>query len=341
LGRLYKSKCINGEKEVMALKKDKPGRYDSIYAYAEKISKEYNIQNIWNGYETLDYQNDWYDTTALLESENPEEKKQGMKQWTEERRNMNRWIHKKREEKWAEDAAEAKLKKDNNINQLDPNHAKNINEEQPQKKEDKAEIDKYNEEELEVNVTKNKIQDEAKSTTFSLSVSESDDMVNRWCSYLVLWKEWFFDLHKMVKGTIILYGIDDYITVGTNILIPSKVLTSSKNFNYQDKFLENTYLLAHVESVKNSFSVSGGGARTYTTTIDFSRGIIVDAMSEISGYLKDGTYMLDYILKDPPGDRDFDNKVNVNTTTDSKIEGGTIGKIAKVFNKKDGNEEEA
>lgn len=189
----------------------------------------------------------------------------------------------------------------------------------------------------EIKTAKNK---ETDSSEY-LSIQEQDDVVNRWSSYLVLWKEWYFDLHKMVKGTVILYGIDEYVTVGTNILIPSKVLTSSKNFNYQDKFLENTYLLAHVETVKNSFSVSGNGTRTYTTTIDFSRGIIVDAMSDIKGYLEDGTYMLDDVLKDPPGDRDYDNTKNINITTDSKIEGGTVGKISNFFNKKNSNEEEA
>lgn len=170
-------------------------------------------------------------------------------------------------------------------------------------------------------------------------IAERDDMLNRWGAYLVLWKEWYFDLHKMVQGSLIIYGANEYITVGTNILIPSKILTSSKNFNMADKTFENTYLMGHIEAVRHSFSVDYSGARTYQTTIEFSRGIIVDAMSDISGYLEDGTYLLDDILTNKPYDRTFDNTANVNSVSETDIAGQTVSKIFGAFNKEDVEEE--
>lgn len=328
----------------MALEKDKPGRYDSIYRYAEKISKDYNIQNIWAGYETLEIQKDWYDTVSLLNSENQEERNQGMLQWKEERKNMNRWINKKREEKWAEDAAEAQLKKDNEINQLEADHAKKINEEQPQKEENEiTKIDKNSEEAIEESSTA-LIQNIPQASTSQQSASSTADipLLQSWAAYLLLWKEWYMDLHKMVMGTVIMYGADEYITVGTNILLPSRALTNSKNFNSVDKFSENTYLLAHVEAVKHNFAVSNNGARSFYTTIEFSRGIIVDAM-EIHNmkkeYLEPGTYMLDDVLFNVPYDKTFDNTKNINIDGDSKIEGQTIRGIFNAVDKDDVDEE--
>lgn len=89
---------------------------------------------------------------------------------------------------------------------------------------------------------------------------------------------WYFDTHKMLNGTIIMTGIDGYIAVGDNIQFDAQLINSNKNFNMNQKSLPlKTYVLAHVENVSHSFSVDpNSGARTYTTTIQFVRGLIVD-----------------------------------------------------------------
>lgn len=89
---------------------------------------------------------------------------------------------------------------------------------------------------------------------------------------------WYFDTHKMLNGTVIMTGIDGYIAVGDNIQFDAQLINSNKNFNMNQKSLPlKTYVLAHVENVSHSFSVDpNSGARTYTTTIQFVRGLIVD-----------------------------------------------------------------
>lgn len=92
-------------------------------------------------------------------------------------------------------------------------------------------------------------------------------------------KEWYFDTHNMLNGEVSLVGMDTYIQVGDNILIDADVLGISSNINTansQNK--RKSYLLAHVESVSHSFSVTPeDGARTFSTTVQFVRGIITDS----------------------------------------------------------------
>jgi hypothetical protein len=91
-------------------------------------------------------------------------------------------------------------------------------------------------------------------------------------------KTWYFDTHKMLNGTVTMTGIDGYIAVGDNIKLDAEVLNPSHNFNgRQATAKDKTYLLAHVESVSNSFYITPEGARTYRTTIQFVRGIMVMA----------------------------------------------------------------
>lgn len=125
-----------------------------------------------------------------------------------------------------------------------------------------------------------------------------------------LLKEWYFNTHNMLNGSMTFVGQDDYIQVGQNIIIDAQILGESFNFNKAIKSkagsgsissaigsvsnaigaltsvasgskgpvlpANKAYLLVHVESVANSFSVDGAGARSFTTTVTFTRGVITD-----------------------------------------------------------------
>ncbi len=88
---------------------------------------------------------------------------------------------------------------------------------------------------------------------------------------------WYFDTHKMLNGTVVMTGIDGYIAVGDNIQFDAQLVNPNKNFNLaQGMSPTKTYVLAHVENVSHSFTLNpDSGARTYTTTIQFVRGLIV------------------------------------------------------------------
>jgi len=108
-----------------------------------------------------------------------------------------------------------------------------------------------------------------------------------------LLKEWHFNQHAQLNGNISIIGQNIHIGVGDNILVPAVVLGASVNFNNEvwaqtkikgdgatDKNTA-TFLTAHVESVKHNFSVNAStGARTFTTSISFTRGIFTDVDGE-------------------------------------------------------------
>lgn len=99
-------------------------------------------------------------------------------------------------------------------------------------------------------------------------------------------KEWYFNTHKMFNGTLNLVGQDQYIQVGDNILVESKVLNRNYNTNIEQKTPKTpaTYMLAHVEGISHQATIDANGARIFTTTIEFVRGIITD----INGNIKVG-----------------------------------------------------
>lgn len=98
--------------------------------------------------------------------------------------------------------------------------------------------------------------------------------------WLEVLQEWYFDTHKMLNGTIIFSGQSGYISVGSNILFPASSIADSSfvsssgipSFSSSD----DPHILAHVESVSHSIDKNPNGAVTYTTTVQFVRGIIVD-----------------------------------------------------------------
>jgi hypothetical protein len=90
-------------------------------------------------------------------------------------------------------------------------------------------------------------------------------------SWIPIVKEWYFDSHKMLNGTMTVVGQNSYVGVGDNILIDSSVLGSTSFVNGSD-----TKLVAHVESVSHSFRYTDNGSRTFITNISFIRGVIAD-----------------------------------------------------------------
>jgi hypothetical protein len=104
---------------------------------------------------------------------------------------------------------------------------------------------------------------------------------------VVKWKEllreWYFSAHNMLNGSMRIIGRNEYIAVGDNIMVPSGVFGAAP-FNRQqsdkEKAGDATYMLAHIEGVSHSFTVDDNGARSFNTTIQFSRGIIVDENGE-------------------------------------------------------------
>ena len=90
-----------------------------------------------------------------------------------------------------------------------------------------------------------------------------------------LCREWYFGTHKLLNGTIILHGSTEYISVGNNIRFDAGLINPTPNINFASNSKnKNHYILAHVENVAHTFSVSPEGARQYRTTIQFVRGII-------------------------------------------------------------------
>lgn len=90
--------------------------------------------------------------------------------------------------------------------------------------------------------------------------------------WLPVLKNWYFDTHKMLNGSVSMMGQTNYISVGSNILFDAKFLGST---NYSP-LGGDTSVLAHVESVGYSFTTNDEGSRSFTTVVSFVRGVITD-----------------------------------------------------------------
>ncbi len=100
-------------------------------------------------------------------------------------------------------------------------------------------------------------------------------------AYKYLNKEWYFDTHKMLNGTLTIVGQDKYIQVGDNIIFPSEVIAPNNNINLDSiTNKRRSNILAHVESVGHTVNVDEDGARSFITSIDFVRGITTNASGE-------------------------------------------------------------
>jgi hypothetical protein len=106
------------------------------------------------------------------------------------------------------------------------------------------------------------------------------DLFSGWVKIL---QEWYFDTHRLLNGRLTMTGSSEYIPVGDNILFDAGLVGVSHNYNSGALEEKECYVLAHVESVSHSFSVSSDGARAFQTTIQFVRGIITDKDKQLIG----------------------------------------------------------
>jgi len=105
--------------------------------------------------------------------------------------------------------------------------------------------------------------------------------VNGLIYWKYLLKEWYFDTHKLLNGTMTITGQNEHIMVGDNIMVGGKVLGLTPNINAGTLKNSNFYLLAQVENVQHNFTVDANGSRSFITTINFIRGVITDESKSI------------------------------------------------------------
>lgn len=101
--------------------------------------------------------------------------------------------------------------------------------------------------------------------------------VTKW-KYLL--KEWYFDTHRMLNGSMTIVGQNIHIPVGSNIMVDASVFSNTGNLNKANRDGKATHVLAHVEGVAHMFN-ENDGTRSFFTTINFVRGILVDKNGRI------------------------------------------------------------
>lgn len=133
-------------------------------------------------------------------------------------------------------------------------------------------------------------------------------------SWALLMREWYFDTHRLLNGTIVMAGSSEYIAVGNNIRFDAGLINPTPNINKAtNRAKKNQYILAHVESVSHNFTVSQDGAREYYTTIQFVRGIVVNQNGSLVGEGKLDKYPNDLV---PSEDRNRRNVVSTSQDDD-------------------------
>jgi hypothetical protein len=141
-----------------------------------------------------------------------------------------------------------------------------------------------------------------------------------------LLREWFFNTHNMLNGSLSMIGQNQYIQVGDNIRVDSSVLgfgPFNAGQSQQESRGVETYFLAHVESISHTFTVNPTtGARSFMTTVQFVRGIIVDDSSNplSAKDVKDGILIGDTsggALDQNAGSLTSANEKNLNVITTS------------------------
>lgn len=132
--------------------------------------------------------------------------------------------------------------------------------------------------------------------------------------WVKLMREWYFDTHRLLNGTLVMYGTTPYIGVGDNVRFDAGLINPTPNINKGTmKKGVNGYILAHIESISHTFTVDANGARAYRTVIQFVRGIVVNHNNSLLG---DGA--LDKNATDVPSSKDFNtaNTFGVSTELD-------------------------
>jgi hypothetical protein len=133
-------------------------------------------------------------------------------------------------------------------------------------------------------------------------------------SWTALMAEWYFNTHRLLNGTMTIIGQNTYIGVGDNIKINADLISPTPNLTSSSVNNQtNNYLLAHVENVQHSFTVKENGARQFITTIQFVRGILVEANGQpINGGLLDRYAS----SMSPADDKNTTNTVSTSDTSD-------------------------
>lgn len=150
------------------------------------------------------------------------------------------------------------------------------------------------------------------ATGVSNSVGIDWDQLEKWTELL---REWYFGTHRTLNGTIVIQGVNEYIGVGNNIKFDVGLINPNPNFNKNsvDKGdVDGIYVMGHVENVSHTFTVSAEGARSYRTTIQFVRGILVNNDGSVFG---DGMLDQNVTLVKQEQDR---NRLNVISTSDTQ-----------------------
>lgn len=93
--------------------------------------------------------------------------------------------------------------------------------------------------------------------------------------WLPVLKNWYFDTHKMLNGTMAMMGQGTYVGVGNNVLFDSKLLGATNYLPHQDTSL-NISVLAHIESVSHRFTYSPMAGRSFVTSVSFVRGVVTN-----------------------------------------------------------------
>ncbi len=134
-------------------------------------------------------------------------------------------------------------------------------------------------------------------------------------SWVALLKEWYFNTHKLLNGTLTMTGSTEYVAVGNNILFEAGLINPTININNAaaNSNMNTNYVLAHVENIENHFNVTPEGARTYTTVIQFVRGIVVNKSG--NNYIPVGSGSLDE-LASTLQQAQYGNTVNTVSTSD-------------------------
>lgn len=94
---------------------------------------------------------------------------------------------------------------------------------------------------------------------YGFSATDKLNTANSWRSLL---KDWFFNNHRYVNGTVECIGLSEHIAIGENIV------------------LDKEQLLAHIESYTHNFTVDQEtGVKIFRTSIEFTRGISTKSSS--------------------------------------------------------------
>ena len=139
---------------------------------------------------------------------------------------------------------------------------------------------------------------------------------NQLSSWIALLKEWYFDTHKLLNGTLTMTGTTEYIAVGNNIVFEAGLVNPTVNISnaaIRNSEKNINYILAHVENVEHTFTVGSDGARTYVTTIQFIRGIVVNKNE--NNYTLVGSGSLDELASTIQNIK-YKNTVNTFSTSD-------------------------